>query len=153
MGKNKILIIFAVVIILILIGLAVWTSFFTEKNTNNNRSGSVEVVTEKKEYSANNPLRLKIKNNSEEAVCFSSCYPYYFEKMNGKWAIYRYEDCLKENVVERCIGPDQVKAFELNVPPVEKGEHRLALPACLGCNVSEAFKESEWLYSNDFIVN
>ena len=82
----------------------------------------------------------------------SSCYPYYFEKKDGEWIGYDYENCPVSNLVENCINPKQAKAFEVVIPSIKTGLHRLALPACLGCNIKDKFREDNWFYSNDFVI-
>lgn len=112
----------------------------------------VKILTDKGEYSPGEPLRVKIENNSEERVCFSSCYPYYIQRKNGKWENYRYADCPKEDVVDNCVDPESKKAFELNLPSISEGPHRLAVGACLNCELKELFKKEENFFSNRFFV-
>lgn len=116
------------------------------------RPEEVNITTEKTEYKIGEALKLKVENNLREDICFSSCYPYYFEKRDGDWKSYHYTNCPNSNLVERCINSRQTKAFEIVVPALKTGLHRLALPACLECNLQEKFKEDQWLYSNDFII-
>lgn len=115
--------------------------------------GEVKVITDKKEYKMGDALKIKIENNLREKICFSSCFPYYWEKKQGEeWKGYPYVDCPTPNLVEKCSDPKQIKTFELTVPFIETGTHRLAIPICIECNLQEAFKGSQWFYSNDFIV-
>jgi len=113
----------------------------------------VEILTDRTEYKIGDPLKVKIENKGDDKLCFSSCYPYYIEKKNGGWKSYNYIACSQDNKVERCIDPKEVKAFELTVPPIEKGEHRLAIPACVGCQIQEEFESDKWFYSNEFKIN
>ncbi len=114
----------------------------------------VSVITDQNLYEIGAALKVKIENDSGEKICFSSCYPYYFEKKDEEWIGYDYEACPHDNLVEKCIGPEDIKAFELNIPPppLKKGVHRLVIPACIGCSFNETFKESQRFYSNEFIV-
>jgi len=112
----------------------------------------VNIITDKKVYQIGSPLKVKIKNNDNKKICFSSCYPYYFEKKNEEWKGYQYENCSGSNLVERCIEPKEVRAFELVIPQLDKGIHRLAIPACIDCGLKEKFKEDKKFYSNDFII-
>jgi len=111
-----------------------------------------KVLTDKKVYQQNDILKVKIENKSKKDICFSSCYPYYFEIKNGNWERYQYERCPRENEASKCLDPEKIKAFEINIPHVGKGIHRLAIPACIGCNVSDKFRNDKWFYSNQFII-
>lgn len=113
----------------------------------------VNIITDKTDYKIEDALKVKIKNDLKESICFSSCYPYYLEKKDGQWKSYRYVACEANNLVERCVEPKQVKAFELILPFIEAGFHRLAIPACVGCSVQDLFKEDKRFYSNEFIIN
>jgi hypothetical protein len=110
------------------------------------------IFTNRTDYRDGEKLKVTIKNTLNENICFSSCYPYYMEKKNDNWESYDYGICDKENINEVCIEPDEVKAFEIDLVLVEKGPHRLALPACLGCNVGDYFREIKRFYSNEFII-
>lgn len=117
------------------------------------KSQRVKIETDKQEYADGDTLKVNIKNNLREKICFSSCYPYYFEQQNGEgWNGYSYSDCSTANLVEKCIKPRETKAFELVLPSLKEGIHRLAMPACIGCNVQETFREDRWFYSNGFTI-
>ena len=113
----------------------------------------VIVVTDKKEYKIAEPLKIKIENNLKETICFSSCYPYKFEKknLNKEWEEYLYIKCEKEDIAKDCIEPQKIKTFEL-LPEKEKSFHRLHLSACIGCKSGEKFREDEIFYSNEFSI-
>lgn len=146
-NKKLIFIISAVLAILVVIVLVGIYSFEM------NKPGEINVKTEKTAYQTGEALKVKIENNLRKNICFSSCYPYYFEKKDGKWISYHYDSCPNSNLAENCLKPKQVKAFEIIIPSInEEGIHRLALPACLGCNLEEKFREDKWLYSNDFVI-
>lgn len=123
-----------------------------EKQIERRQEKDINVLTDKKEYGVGEELKVKIENNSPESICFSSCYPYYIERKDGSWERYRYEDCPKEDMINNCIGANSVKAFELTVPKIVKGSHRLLVRACVNCGLNEAFKEDKHLFSNQFIV-
>jgi len=142
MGKNKFLIIGIGLIILIAIILVLSPPEGKEVN----------IITEKTEYQTGDALKINIENNLKETVCFSSCFPYYWEKKNGGWKGYDYTSCPDGNLIEKCIASKEVKAFELGIPSIGVGVYRLAIPACVGCNLKETFKENQWLYSNEFII-
>jgi len=147
MEKKDILTIVAGIFVLILMVLIV---LFTSPEKK--EAGGIVVVTDKEKYQIGEDLKVKIENQLEESVCFSSCYPYYIQKKNDGWESYRYIDCPKEDVIEKCVEPNQVKAFELTLPSVGQGLHRLAISACVGCYFNEKFRESQKSYSNSFIV-
>jgi hypothetical protein len=96
-------------------------------------------------------LRIKIKNVSSKNVCFSSCYPYFLEKKDKEWKPYSYEGCPKENINQFCLKPKETKVYEI-LGEKEKGIHRIVLPACLGCNAGEVFRNDKIFYSNEFII-
>lgn len=145
MEKKDILIILSGIALLVLIVLAV---LFIEKK----EPESISILTDRQEYKAGESLRVRIDNKSKETICFSSCYPYYIQKKGAGWESYRYVECPEEDLAEKCVEPKQVKAFELTLPAIEQGPHRLAISACLGCHFQENFKEEQKLYSNQFIV-
>jgi len=111
-----------------------------------------KIITDKKEYKISDTLKINIKNDLKTDAYFSSCFPYYFEKKDGIWESYQYINCPAENLAEKCINSKQTKAFELNIPTIEEGIYRLAIPACIGCNFHDKFREDEWFYSNKFTV-
>lgn len=145
MIKKDILIILAG---LILLGLIILVAFLIPLDV----PEEINVITDAGEYMAGDVLKVKIENNLKENICFSSCYPYNIEKKNGEWTSYRYENCPDSNLNKSCISPKQVRAFELVIPFIEKGFHRLGISACIACNVDEAFEESQKFYSNDFLI-
>jgi len=143
-NKNPLKIVVGVVIlilILIILGLG-----FSQKQVN--------VLTDKIEYANGDTLKVKVANNLNESICFSSCYPYYFERKEtmAEWRSYDYSTCPTENLNEKCLEPKQIKAFELVLPLLQKGAHRIAIPACVGCNIQEEFKQDKWFYSNEFTI-
>lgn len=150
-NKKWLIIILVLIVIAIIIGIS-YTYYLQTVKTQNKEEGTI-IVTEKKDYKIGEAIKVKIANNSSKEICFSSCYPYYFERKDGSWHAYSYENCSQSNLAKPCLEPNQQKAFEINIPQIEKGVHRLSLPACLGCGLNSGFKESKWLYSNNFVVN
>jgi len=112
----------------------------------------VEIVTDGIKYDNGGLLRIKIRNLSLNRLCFSSCYPYYLERKVGEWKSYNYQDCPDSDLVERCIEPGKTKAFEIILPTVKEGPHRIAVPICENCKIGEEFKETERFYSNEFEI-
>ena len=147
MNKSDFLIIIAGLIIL---GIIIASSFLFPIPADN--KGNVKINTDNGDYSIGDKLRIRIENNLEEKICFSSCYPYYFEKNEGAWNNYRYKECFKEDIIDDCVDSNDVKAFELEIPTVKTGIHRIALPACIGCGFKDLFSENNRFYSNDFII-
>jgi hypothetical protein len=146
MKKVSILIILVVILLVLIIGWLALRGYQIKKAT---------VTTYKTEYSEGENPRIKIENHTGERICFSSCYPYYLEKNNGKgFASYKYDDCQETDIVQTCIEPAQIKAFELLLEDMrlDKGAHRVAVPACVGCVFQEKFRKDEWFYSNEFII-
>jgi len=149
MKKEDLLIIGAGLIILVLIILL---SFLLPSQTKEEPLEEVEIITDNGSYNIGDSLRVKIENNLKEEICFSSCYPYYFEKKSEEWTDYNYVECLDDNTSEYCVDPKEVKAFELVIPSIKEGIHSIALSACVGCNSNESFEEEKRFYSNTFII-
>jgi len=153
MNKKDVLSIVGGVVVLVLIiiilgiGFGIWKVGQYQKG--------VSVLTDKTGYANGDSLKVKIENRLGEKICFSSCYPYYFEKKisESMWKSYSYSDCEAINLVENCINPKEVKAFELVLPTLEKTSHRLAIPVCIECNPQEPFRQEQWFYSDEFTVN
>lgn len=117
--------------------------------------GGLFVATDKTGYNSGDTLKFKVKNSSEEKICFSSCYPYYFERTTDpkKWEAYQYSECKHQNLAGNCVDLRQTKAFLANLPPsLEKKSHRLAIPVCTDCDSGSVFKVDKWLYTNEFII-
>ena len=152
MEKKDILLIISGVAILIVIAAIAYLMPPENSQKQWTAAEGVKILTDKGEYSPGEMLKVKIENNSEEKFCFSSCYPYYIQKKNGGWETYRYVDCPQEDVVDNCVAPKSIKAFELEVPPVSEGPHRLAISACLSCQIRELFKKEKSFFSNRFFV-
>lgn len=147
MKKKDIFILAGGIVVLVLIIFITFLALYQPVQTE-----EVNVITDKKEYKVGDVLKVKIKNNLKRNICFSSCYPYYFEKKNEEWESYHYLNCQDSNLIEDCVDSEQVKAFELIIPSMEIGLHRLVIPSCIGCNIQEMFKEKRWFYSNEFII-
>jgi len=148
MKKNLILTISIILLILLGIGWLGWKRYEVSVN-------GISISTDRREYAKGENPKIKIKNNLEKTVCFSSCYPYYLERNNGKLKPYSYSsDCLSPDLSEVCIEPGQVKAFELILDGVEVEEafHRVAVPACIGCALKESFRKDKIFYSNRFEI-
>ena len=113
------------------------------------------IITNKTDYTLGENPKIKIENNAIKNICFSSCYPYYLEKNNGNgFKSYHYGSCPSVDKTETCVTPGQVKAFELLLDKmsIEKGFHRIAIPACIHCQLHEDFREDQRFYSNEFII-
>lgn len=118
-------------------------------------SDRISIITDKKDYEQNGILRINIENESDETICFSSCYPYYLQKKDAEWKNYEYGKCPNEDVAQYCVSQKDLKGFAIYLfsYEIENAVHRLAIPACIGCAQGEAFREDTILYSNDFEVN
>jgi len=112
----------------------------------------ITIVTDKEEYKPEDNLKVVIRNDSSQKICFSSCYPYYLERRNGQWESYKYVECFDFDSNGNCIQAKKEQAFELILPKVEEGLHRLAIPVCMGCESAEEFKEDQRFYSNEFWI-
>jgi len=137
-----------IVVGLVILGVIVVFSLFIP-----NKVETVDAITDNSSYIIGDKLKVKIQNNLKEKICFSSCYPYYIEEDNGEKSGYEYSGCADEDMAENCIDPDGIKAFQFDVPSVEKGTYRLALPVCVGCTESNIFKEAKRFYSNNFNID
>ena len=116
------------------------------------QKGELSIVTDKTEYEPGGILKVKIKNNFGEQICFSSCYPYLLESKNEKWESYKYVECQKLNGNGHCMKAGELKAFELTLPQISDGSHRLAIPVCIGCKSEDTFRENKRFYSNEFKI-
>ncbi len=114
----------------------------------------VKVFTERNDYSQADELKVEIENKESKTICFSSCYPYMIQVKNNGWDNYFYSDCGKENIIETCIDPNQLKAFAITLSEMflEPAMHRLAIPACIGCAIGEQFRVDKIIYSNEFEI-
>ena len=114
----------------------------------------IRVFTEKGEYLSSEELKIEIENDTEDTICFSSCYPYLMQEKNGSWNSYNYSECPEENIVEKCIEPKDLKAFAITLGNnfINSAIHRLAIPACIGCAIGDKFRVDKILYSNEFEV-
>jgi len=111
----------------------------------------VKIVTDKLEYKENETPRLKIANNLLANLCFSSCYPYFFEYYKeGQWEGYSYQECKEKDIALDCVSFGRIKAFQLAVPLIKKGIHRIAVPVCKSCAPGDDFSEEARFYSNTF---
>jgi len=110
----------------------------------------VVVLTDKADYRPGAKMEVKITNNLNRQICFSSCYPYYFEKKENGWKGYDYYNCGQEDLANNCLEPKQSKRFEFELPSLSAGIHRLAIPVCVSCSASGRFQPESWFYSNSF---
>jgi hypothetical protein len=112
----------------------------------------IALVTDKFEYIEGEYPKIKISNNTEETVCFSSCYPFYLERKDGEWVRYEYDKCREEEKANYCIEAGGSKTFEILTPYAEPGIHRVHVSACLSCEEGQRFMIGENYYSNDFKI-
>ena len=149
--KKDLIIIIAGIILLVIIFLL---SYLLPKESKEDKAiKEVKIILNDSNYSIGDKIKLNIENNLDDSVCFSSCYPYYYiAKNNGKWKDYRYQECKKENLAYSCISSNEKKAFEIDVPQVNAGEHRIVLPACIGCVLNDLFIENNRFYSDIFKI-
>jgi hypothetical protein len=139
---------FLVLVTLMLVLLVSWMGWQGYKL----QQVGVIIDTDKTEYKGGEVLRLRIENDFLENICFSSCYPYYLERKDGKWESYKYVECRRFDGNGHCIDAQDEKFFELTLPKVKKGIHRLSVPVCGGCASTEEFKEEKRFYSNEFLI-
>jgi hypothetical protein len=118
------------------------------------RSRPISVTTDQSVYRAGGALEVGIKNNFNEPICFSSCYPYLMEKedKSGNWEMYAYMDCPKPDQASDCVAAGSEKKFRLPLQEIETGQTRLKIPVCVGCAAGQPFKASDVLYSNSFEI-
>jgi len=142
--RLPITVVIGVLVIIVLIAfLGIWSAFYTQR---------VKVFTEKTEYKEGDALKIQVENYLRQRICFSSCYPYYIERENKGWQPVTFDFCPEPSIVEKCIEPKNVKAFQFAVPSLENGQYRIAIPVCVDCSIQEGFKEDRWFYSNNFII-
>ena len=139
---KKVLLIIILITILLILG---WVWY----------NNQVIVKTDRTEYQKQEPLRVVIRNNSEDSLCFSSCYPYYLEKKDEGWRSYEYGICQEADVVETCIDSKDSKTFgiPLNAYSIKSGIYRIAIPACINCEIGKIFQEDKKFHSNRFDIS
>jgi len=145
MKKYLILFFLILLVIILLIVWMGWKGYQLQK-------GEISITTDKTEYEPGGILKVKIKNNFKEQICFSSCYPYLLESKNENWESYKYAECQEFDGNGHCMKAGELKAFELTLPEVSEGLHRLAIPICIGCKSEDTFKEEKRFYSNEFTI-
>lgn len=87
--KNKsILNIVAGIAVLLLIFIVFGVVFILQRA--NQGTKGITILTDKAEYNKDDILKIKIRNNLDKTICFSSCFPYYIEEKNGErgWKSY-----------------------------------------------------------------
>lgn len=151
MKKNIIIPIIAGIALIVV--LAIFCYFFLQnRKESQNQLRGVTISTDKSEYSPGDSLKVKIENQMDKKICFSSCYPYYIQRKGENWENYHYVECEKQDVAENCVEPNSVKAFELTLPKIMNGIHRLFVSSCVGCELRDKFKNSENFFSNRFFI-
>ncbi len=116
------------------------------------KRGEVKVSTDKFEYSKKEAIKVKIENNFSKKVCFSSCYPFFFERKNEKWEKYPYEKCKEVDFAKNCVFPGKEKFFQIDKIYAESGIHRLVIPVCFSCDIGDFFYQEGKIYSNEFLI-
>jgi hypothetical protein len=144
--KRKIL--FSILGILVL----VFGYFLVSDQLRTKKKGEITVITDKTEYEKTESIIVKIKNSLSKDVCFSSCYPFFFERKNERWEVYPYEKCKEVDFVENCIFSGQEKIFQIDEIFATKGLHRLSIPVCYSCKVGDFFQQQGEIYSNEFLI-
>lgn len=133
---------------MVIVAWFIWDRYQSSKN--------IFIKTDKIEYKEGENPKIIIENRFKKSICFSSCYPYYLEenKEDKKFEAYEYGTCYNPDIAENCVLSGKTKAFELILENIvlDKGIHRIAIPACIGCYLEENFKRDKWLYSNEFMV-
>ncbi|MCX6760288.1 MAG: hypothetical protein NTW46_03015 [Candidatus Nealsonbacteria bacterium] len=146
MKNKKLLLIIVITAIIVLFAV----SFIYFKSS----AGKTIAVMDKEEYGANEDGRVKIKSSLSGEICFSSCYPFYFEKeTNGNWEGIAYDKCEEDDLSEKCFDGNKVKAFRFVFPDLKAGNYRLAIPVCDNCKEGDKFLSNKWIYSNIFKIN
>ena len=157
--NKKSLIILIIIGIIVLVAIVLIYIEKTEPTERTKRTTEiakvVEITLDKQEYETDSDLRLKIKNNLDKKICFSSCYPYYLDKKREQdWKGYSYPECETNNLAEICLNPGETKAFEFSLLSFSsKGTHRVSIPTCSECNIGQEFKQEKCFYSNEFFIN
>ena len=112
----------------------------------------IVILTDKTGYQNGGSLRIKIRNLSLRNICFSACYPYYLEIKDGQWKSYNYQACPYDDLAESCLTLLGTKTFEISLPRVKSGIHRISVPICNNCRAGQGFEETGRFYSNEFEI-
>ncbi len=115
---------------------------------------TIAAFTEKNVYSSAEELKVQVKNDESQRICFSSCYPYVVQSRDGSWDTYPYPQCESNNVADTCVEPGETKAFAISLGEMflEPKTNRLAVPACIGCALGEQFRVDKIIYTNEFEI-
>jgi len=118
----------------------------------------VTITTDKTEYEQGETVKITVKNETDDSICFESCNPYYLEKKNGEWKSdpETTKLCIITTIGE-CIKPGENKVFEFKTAwesyKKELGTYRVITRLCVNCKDLEDFiKNSETIYSNEFTI-
>ena len=140
------------IIVIILVLVVIVAGFFIQRGIRTERGLIIE--TDKDSYNTGEDLKLTIRNEFATSVGFSLCYPYLLERdgSDSQWDNYHYTDCQKFNGNGYNIIKFSSKSFELTLPNVPNGKHRLQIPACVGCREGDIFRADISFYSNEFQI-
>lgn len=145
--KLKILLPIAVITAIIAMFIV---SFVYFKNT----ASKISALMDKDEYASGAEGKVRISNEFSGNICFSSCFPFYFERESGgNWQRGAYGECGKDDLAEKCFSGNKIKAFKFTFPGLESGSYRLAIPICSGCKEGDKFSSDKWIYTNIFKIN
>lgn len=135
--------------ILVLIAIGVIAFYGGQRST----QSDVSVKLSKQIYSKGEQVRITVRNNTLEQICFSSCYPYYLQRKDEDWKSYNYPDCPEKNLSIPCITSGETKQFEFTLEESLPSElHRIAIPIDKNGERGEEFGENKKVYSEPFDV-
>ncbi|MCX6764276.1 MAG: hypothetical protein NTU58_01035 [Candidatus Nealsonbacteria bacterium] len=118
----------------------------------NYEAQNVAISTDKANYQEEEALRLKIKNESRDTLCFSNFFPYFLErKEDSRWSLYKYVPLQNKDLIVKCMTAGEIKAFE-TILFGGKGIHRIAIPFCANCQVGAEFQANKIYHSNEFTI-
>lgn len=114
----------------------------------------VTITTDKIEYEQGEMVKITVRNNLNEIICFESCNAYYFQKKNWIWEEYLRKEC-EVSFITECIDSSEVKEFEVELSEIdfEKGVYKIAVPIYIDCQNKEwPCEEIKTIYSNKFTI-
>ena len=157
-GVSLIIGLLIIIGVVLAVGMLLWNNLLTITPALTKSAVPIEqqvtITTDKTEYEQGEVIKLSVRNNLDESICFESCNTYCFQKKNVVWREYLMKMC-EVNFITECINSSEIKEFKIKLSEVdfEKGVYKIAVPIYKGCQNKEfPCEESKRIYSNEFTI-